>query len=141
VRNLLVVAAGFSALSSTGCAYMFRGSRQAVAIDSSVKGADVRNEGQFLGAAPLRTELDRDRDQNLQISKEGFVATQLHVRRRPSTGWFFWDIATCVIPITLCIPVLADGISGAWFDFEDSYAVKLEPAPPPGRPQATTPPD
>lgn len=51
----------------------------------------------------------------------------MHLDRSADVPWFFWDTATCVVPVLLCIPVLTDAISGAWWNYDDAYAVHLHP--------------
>lgn len=135
------------ALLSTGCAWMFKGSKQEVRFTGIPDGADVRIDGQWAGAMPTKAELSRNHAQNVQVSKEGFKDQYVSVKRSPDTAWWFWDIATCVIPVTLCIPVLTDAISGAWMSLDDEVRVKLDPlpvvtrpAPPPPEPQKPTTP-
>ena len=31
-------------------------------------------------------------------------------------AWVTIDVLTCIIPVCLCIPILIDAISGAWYD-------------------------
>lgn len=118
------------ALSTTGCAAVFRGSKQEVKLEAAPEKADVRVEGKFQGSTPVTLNLDRQHDQNLSIVKDGYREQQVYLRKRADTGWFVWDIATCVVPVMLCIPLLVDGISGAWYSFDDDFRVKLEPATP-----------
>src|SRR5262245_27898569 len=127
MRQLLILTVAAMAMGSTGCAYMFRGSRQTVDVSALPNGAEVTQGGRLIGTTPVPGELDRDRDATLILSKPGYTPGRVDLRRRPSPGWIIWDIATCVIPVTLCIPVLADGISGAWYGFDDAIVVKLEP--------------
>jgi hypothetical protein len=124
------------ALLSTGCAWMFKGSKQDVKFTGIPEAADVRIDGQYAGQLPTHAELSRSNAQNIQVSKEGFKEQYVQVKRSPDTAWWFWDIATCVIPVTLCIPVLVDAISGSWMSLEDEVRVKLDPLP---RPPASPP--
>lgn len=124
-----LIGIGLLLLTSTGCAAVFKGSKQEVRFVAIPGESDVRIDGQFKGATPTTAELDRDRSQNVVVSKDGFKEQSVQVRKHNDTPWFFWDIGTCVIPITLCIPVLVDAISGAWYSFDDEYRVKLEPLP------------
>jgi hypothetical protein len=135
VRGLLFAVA----MGSTGCAFMFKGSKQEVNFVAVPEGSDVRANNRYLGATPTKAELDRDRTHNIKVSKEGFVEQQVQVRQRRDTPWFFWDIATCVIPVTLCIPVLADALSGAWYSLDDDVHVKLDVAPLPPAPVPAAP--
>lgn len=134
------------ALGSTGCAAVFKGSKQEVKLAAAPEKVDVRADGKWLGAAPVTIELPRDRDQYLRFTKEGYEEQQIVLRRRGDAGWFVWDIATCVLPVTLCIPLFVDALTGAWYSFDDDFRVKLEPATArpapaaPAAPPAATPP-
>ena len=114
------------ATSSAGCATVFDGTKQNVRITSVPLGADVRVDGRYLGQTPLETTLDRERSQNVRVSQEGYVEQQVQLRKQSSTGWFVWDMGSCIIPVTLCVPVVIDAISGAWFHFDNEYRVKLD---------------
>lgn len=130
---------GFLLLSTTGCAAVFKGSKQDVHFTADPERSDVRVDGRYAGATPTTASLDRDRPQNVTVSKEGYTPQQVQVRKKADTAWFFWDIATCVVPVTLCIPVLVDAISGAWYSFDGEYAVKLDKASPAPQPKAAEP--
>ena len=32
-----------------------------------------------------------------------------------------------MIPVALCIPLLADAVTGSWMGFDDEFAVRLRP--------------
>jgi hypothetical protein len=117
-------------LSLTGCAAVFKGGKQEVVFHGAPAGADVKVDGAYAGSLPeAAAKVDRDRPPNIVITAQGFKEQYVHLQKKPDTPWWFWDIATCVVPVTLCIPALVDAISGAWYSYEDRYAVKLEPLP------------
>jgi hypothetical protein len=129
-------------LSLTGCAAVFKGGKQDVIFHGAPAGADVKVDGAYAGSLPEATaKVDRDRPPNIVISAQGYKEQYVHLQKKPDTPWWFWDIATCVVPVTLCIPALVDAISGAWYSYEDRYAVKLEPLPMAPRPAATQRPE
>lgn len=115
-------------LTSTGCAYMFNGGHQEVTIETNPSDADIRNNGKFLGTGGATTSLDRSGTNNLVVSAAGYDDGYVYLQKKMNAAWMFWDIGTCIIPITLCIPVLVDAISGAWNGYEDHSAVKLKPS-------------
>lgn len=124
-------------LSLTGCAAIFKGGKQEVVFHGAPEGADVKVDGAYAGSLPEATaKVDRDRPPNIVVTAQGFKEQYIHLQKKPDTPWWFWDIATCVVPVTLCIPALVDAISGAWYSYEDRYAVKLEPLPAQARPPA-----
>jgi hypothetical protein len=127
--------------SQAGCAAVFDGTKQTVRITSDPP-ADIRRSGGSLGTTPRDLEIDRQQASTLTLHRDGYEEAQIRPRQQAQAGWFVWDIVTCVIPVTLCLPVLVDAVTGAWFSYEDEYAVKLVPqqAPPPPPPQAQLPP-
>jgi hypothetical protein len=139
-RPLTFVPLIAACLAVSGCAAVFKGSTQEVRFDAVPQGADVRIESQYVGTAPLETELRRGDSPNVRVSKPGYADQTIHVQHHPDTPWFIWDIATCVVPVLLCIPVLVDAISGSWYSLEDEYRVKLDPAPGAPAPAAPMPP-
>jgi hypothetical protein len=147
MRHML---AAVSLLALSGCAAVFKGGKQDVVFHGAPEGADVKVDGAYAGSLPEATaKVDRDRPPNIVITAAGFKEQYVHLQKKPDTPWWFWDIATCVVPVTLCIPALVDAISGAWYSYEDRYAVKLEPlpisapsaraAPPPAPPARSAP--
>jgi hypothetical protein len=124
----------------TGCAAVFKGSKQDVRFVADPERSDVRVDGRYVGATPVTGHFDRDRGHNVAISKPGYKPASVQLRKQSDTPWFFWDIATCVIPVTLCIPVVVDAISGAWYSFDEEYAVKLDPEAPSAAPALASPP-
>lgn len=136
-----LVLAAVSLLSLSGCAAVFKGGKQEVVFHGAPQGADVKVDGAYAGSLPEAVaKVDRDRPPNIVITAEGFKEQYVHLQKKPDTPWWFWDIATCVVPVTLCIPALVDAISGAWYSYEDRYAVKLEPLPVSAPPPRATPP-
>lgn len=132
------------ALSLTGCAAVFKGSTQEVHFASVPGEADVRVDAQYVGATPTKAEINRNSSQNIVISKDGYTTQYVKVKRSPDAPWWVWDIATCAIPIMLCIPVLVDAITGAWFSLDDDVRVKLDadkaiPKPSPAVPAPPSP--
>ena len=117
----------FAAHMCMGCAAIFKGSKQDVRFEAVPQGADVRVDGQYKGETPTVAAIDRNQANNVEVSKDGFVAQHVRVQRHPDTPWWFWDVGTCVIPVTLCVPLLVDAISGAWFSYDNEFRVKLEP--------------
>lgn len=134
MRGIIIATAFFA----SGCAAVFKGGHQDVAFEAVPVGADVRADGRFLGETPTHGEIDRSRPPNLVVSKPGYEPQHVSLTKKADTPWFFWDIATCAVPVMLCIPLLVDAISGAWYSYEDVYRVKLDPVqtPAPPRPAA-----
>ncbi len=131
MRNRVVGLALLSSLAATssGCAAVFKGSSQTVHFDSVPGESDVNVDSRYAGATPVDAKISRSSASNIVVSKEGFKERYVPVQRHADTPWWFWDIGTCVVPITLCIPLLVDAISGAWYSYDDEIRVKLDPLP------------
>jgi hypothetical protein len=128
-------------LSLTGCAAIFKGGKQDVRVVAIPDGADVRLDNQFAGESPTTVRVDRNASQHIVVSKDGFKDQQVTVQRHPDTPWWIWDIATCAIPVLLCIPLGVDALSGAWFSLDDEVRVKLDPLPAAARPPSAPKPE
>jgi len=125
--------------STTGCAALFNGTRESVHIESLPSGADLTVGGTSRGTTPNDVMLSRAKDQTVIATKDGYQEGHATLTRSGLVGWFVWDIGTCVIPVTLCIPVVVDAISNAWFSYDDdAFTIRLKPNPPgPQAPPAT----
>jgi hypothetical protein len=119
------------ALWTSGCAAIFNGTTETVRINTLPPGADVSVNGNYLGQGPIDVQVKRQSSTAVQVTKDGYQPGSVLVEHHAEAGWFLWDITTCIIPVTLCIPVIVDAVSGAWFGIDDEYAVKLQPLPKP----------
>jgi len=96
---------------------------------SDPKGVAVKVNNSNRGVTPVDVDVDRDRQPSIVLQKEGYGDGHVSLRKQLDTGWAVWDFGTCIIPITLCIPLLVDGLSGAWYSYDERYEVKLEDPP------------
>ncbi len=126
-RALALLAIAAPALASAGCATVFRNSAPTVKVETDPPGAEVDSAS---GKTPTTIQATRSSTTNVSVKKDGYAPYYGAVKRSLNPGWAIWDIGTCVIPITLCVPVLIDAISGAWFDVEDTHRVHLDRAAP-----------
>jgi hypothetical protein len=131
-----------SAVSLCGCAAVFRDSKVRVHVDSDPSGAEIVYDERAIGRTPSDPELERSSSTALRITKPGYQDHRGAVHKHLNAGWAVADVATCVIPIALCIPLLVDAISGAWMDLDEDYRVRLDPLAPsalaPGAPPAAS---
>jgi hypothetical protein len=132
----------------TGCAAVFRDSRPRVHFESDPQGADTRINDMQQQPTPVDVEIERSGSTSVVMRKAGYQDHRATVKKKLNPGWLTVDILDCVIPVALCIPLLVDAISGAWYDVPKSYMAKLEPGqgtPPinpvlPTAPAGTAPP-
>jgi hypothetical protein len=129
----LIVPAGLmcvSLTSLTSCAAAFRGSKATIQVNSEPTEAEVSVGGRTVGVTPGEAEVPRQGPSIVHVRKDGYAQGEFVLDRNVNAGWVVWDVATCVIPVLLCIPLLVDGISGAWIDVDEHYRVRLTPERP-----------
>lgn len=110
----------------TGCATVFNGTTERISVNSTVQDAEITINGSFKGKTPAIIDVDRQVGNDVaQVKKEGYNQGSFQVKKTISPGWLIWDLGTCIFPITLCIPLVIDGITGSWMNVETSYVVLL----------------
>lgn len=122
------IALPFLALSLCGCATVFRSGKEKVRVESDPTGAELRKGDRVVGQTPTEIEVDRDSVSAVVVTKQGYAEHRGIVKKSLNPGWMTVDIGTCVFPILLCIPLLVDAISGAWYDVNPKYKAFLKPA-------------
>ncbi len=126
------------ATALSGCAAVFRESRPTVHFESEPSAADLRLGSDTPGKTPANYPVKRKGITTVRIEKAGFEAHNGSVRKKINGGWITLDVLTCVFPVLLCVPLIVDAATGAWFDVSEEYRAKLEPAAPPPAPVPTT---
>jgi len=128
MRGTTLIAATFlsCALGQTGCAAVFRDSKSAVRVESDPPGASV-SIGDRVGPAPLEMSVPRSGLTEVRVTKNGFEENHALVRKHINGWWLTADLGSCIIPVMLCIPLLVDAISGAWYDVDPRYLARLAP--------------
>ncbi len=115
-----------AALGSFGCAAVFRDGKSPVRVESDPAGANVEaKEG--AGATPFDVPVPRSGITELRVSMPGFEEHHGLVRKRVNGWWLTLDLATCIVPVMLCVPLLVDAVSGAWYDVDEKYRARLLP--------------
>lgn len=109
-------------LSLVGCAAAFRPPKDTIHVDSTPVGAEVKKGDTSVGLTPTEFPVDRKKSTELTISKSGYEQYKGIPRRHINGAWITLDIATCVFPVALCIPLLVDALTGAWYDVDDYHA-------------------
>jgi hypothetical protein len=156
----ILVVAGLLGLASTslGCAAAFRGGKAPVRIESDPPGAEVSLQD-GTGVAPVVLPVPRSGLTEVRVSMAGYDEHHALVRKHVNGLWLTADLATCIVPVLLCVPLLVDAISGAWNDVDARYHARLvplgasggvapdgvfyalrPPGPPPPPPKAAPPP-
>lgn len=122
-----------AALGSSGCATMFRGRSTNVRLESDPQGITgaVQSGSRTSTPTPITTptdiEVKRSGLTEVSFAQIGYEEHHGLVRKSMNGWWLTWDILTC--PALLCIPIIADGVSGAWYDVDKTYRAHLYPSP------------
>ena len=114
-------------LSLFGCAAVFRGTKDTVTVESDPAGAEATKGHRKLGATPTKFDADRAGVTQITLTKNGYEDHHGIVKKRMNPGWLTVDIITCVIPVALCIPILVDALTGAWYDVDGRYHATMKP--------------
>ena len=114
------------AFGTLGCAAVFRDGKSPVHVESDPAGASVvAKEGS--GATPLDVPVPRSGITELRVTMPGFEEHHGLVRKRVNGWWLTLDLATCIVPVMLCVPLFVDAVSGAWYDVDAKYRARLLP--------------
>lgn len=112
----LLLAGG--ALLLSGCATIISGTSQAITIDSNVKGATVKVEGNVVGVTPFTGKIPRKKESVAMLSKDGYIAQPMTLTTtyNPVTVLsVLWDFST------------TDCLTGACWEYApNSYYVELK---------------
>ena len=114
-------------LSLFGCAAVFRGSKDTITIESDPAGAEAKKGERKLGVTPTKYDVERGAVTQITLTKSGYEDHHGLVKKQMNAGWLTVDIITCVIPVALCIPILVDALTGAWYDVDEHYRATLKP--------------
>jgi hypothetical protein len=118
-------------ISLAGCAAVFRPSKDTILVDSTPAGADAKNADRAIGHTPTEVQVERKRSTEITLTKPGYEVTTIVPKRHINVAWISLDVLTCVFPVALCIPLLVDALTGAWYDV-DNYHATMKPGGAPG---------
>ena len=125
-RFVLGIGALSTALGSSGCAAVFRDGKVPVRVESDPPGASVAAKD-GTGTAPLELPVPRSGITELRVTMTGYDEHHALVRKHVNGWWLTADLATCIVPVLLCVPLIVDAISGAWNDVDPKYRARLVP--------------
>jgi hypothetical protein len=108
----LALCAAAAAMIPQGCALIFRGARQKVIMQSLTGGVQIYVDGNWEGTDYVSKRLRRSTSHSIIFKKEGCSPQNVHIGSELSGGWVAWDVIN--ILWLNPIPILCDGISGAW---------------------------
>jgi hypothetical protein len=99
-------------LLTCGCATVFKGEYRTVKIGSEPDDAMVFVNGEFHGRTPVKLELRPNRPYTVEFRKDGYQTEVRRIKNEIGVGWIILDVVLGVVP------VLVDGLTGAWYDFD-----------------------
>lgn len=79
-----------------------------------------------LDETPETVDVPRKGLTHVTATKEGYEDHHGVLKKKMNGGWLALDILSC-IPFA-CIPLLVDGITGAWYDVDKRYVVTMRPS-------------
>ena len=132
------------ALLLTGCATLTGPKTAHLSVYSEPPGADVRVDGQPVARAPTSLELDKSRQQSVDVVAAGYAVAPCNTHMSPGTGYVVADAALCLFLFPIgCISLI--DVTGAWNELDQpNCSVQLYPqqayAPQPYAPQQPYPP-
>ena len=105
-------------LSNTGCAVLFRGSRQTIPFDSNPPGAEIYLDGNLVGVTPTTVKFSRARNHVLLVRSENWEREILLTHSiDPEGGWLLF---VDVVPgggLAIASAAQGCGGGGGMFDF------------------------
>src|SRR4051812_34196941 len=114
-------------LSLCSCAAVFRGSKEHVRVESTPAGAEATMGPRKLGITPAEVDVDRSGTTQFTFVKQGYEDNVGQLNKGINPIWLTLDILTCVGIVGLCIPLLIDAVTGAWYDVPEHYSATMRP--------------
>lgn len=133
----ILIAAMAAALGQMGCAAAFRDSRPVLRVESDPPGGVATVQGaESARETPVDVAVPRSGFTEVRVQLAGFEEHHGSVRKRLNGWWVTADLATCIVPVLLCVPLLVDAVSGAWNDVDTKYTAHLQRVVPQALPPA-----
>ena len=105
----------------SGCATVFKGTREPVDFNSDPTGAEVYVNGSLMGKTPVTLKLESKIEYTIEFRKEGYDPKTYTITNHVGAGWIVLDILFGVVP------VVVDAVTGAWYKLdEDAVNAILE---------------
>lgn len=98
-----------------GCATIFNGSTESVAISSEPSGAKVYINGVYMGEAPVQIQLKTNKSYTVEFRKDGFGSRTVLINNSVGIGWVILDA------IFGLIPIVVDAATGSWYGFDNDF--------------------
>lgn len=123
LRTFLALAfAGFCTASFSGCAFLFNGQSEDIALDSIPSGAEVWFNGTCVGKTPLELTYPTKKAPVVVLKHEGYKDSQIRIRRRLSTSGRI-DAVVAGIPYIGIFPLLDFTRIGCLLEYSEDNVV------------------
>jgi hypothetical protein len=113
--------------SITGCALIFKTTKEEVKFDSEPAGAQVIVNGTVMGTTPCAFKLESKGTYMIEIRKEGHAIWGKQLTNHVGAGWIILDILGGLVPIII------DAATGAWYQLDEksinAVLIKQQPRP------------
>jgi len=118
-------------MTTIGCAAIFKGSKQKVALSSEPSDVQVYVNGFPRGTTPLTLKLKSKDTHTVEFKKDGYKTRTLVIDNHLGAGWIILDVLGGLIP------VVVDATTGSWYMLDqrnyravmeaDGVSLRLEP--------------
>jgi len=107
-----------------GCSTVVNGTKQMVAIDSNVKGADVNVDGHIVGKTPFNGKIKRGSDTAVLLTKEGYAPKTVILSDEINTAFWVNGLYLYFSPLSST----TDYVSGSMYRYSPAtYNIEMEP--------------
>ncbi len=103
----------------SGCATIFKGTKEEVNFHSEPQGVDVYVDGVLMGTTPLSLKLESKKTYSIEFRKEGYPTATHQISNSIGAGWIILDILAGLVP------VIIDAATGAWYKLDQNNVNKV----------------
>ena len=109
------------AVSTAGCATLFKQKSRTVNFSSDPAGATIYINGNRMGKTPMPLNLSNKKSVTVTFKKDGYEGRTYIINTKTGTGWVILDI------VGGFIPVIIDAVTENWYNLDtDDVSVMLE---------------
>lgn len=129
----LALAVLFCATAS--CATIVRGTKADVLIESTPPGAEIMTGPNKASTTPRIVTIDRDKPTDVTVILDGYEDGHARIQRSVNPWFVLFDVLLCPFG---CISLIADIMSGAYYDVEPQRNFDLKKLPAPAPPASSS---
>lgn len=96
----------------SGCATLFKGTKEEVNFNSNPQEAEVFVNGVKMGKTPLAIKLETKKTYVIEFKKEGYESTAYNITNKVGAGWVVLDVLAGLVG------VIVDAATGAWYSLD-----------------------